>query len=311
MVSAPYPRLRQTLPNGQCVLREGLLFCFFMRRPHDELSRAVTTALDLYLDAIKPGNLGWYVNTGGDVDPVEHKGWAGAIQPLDNKRWTRIREDLSAPAGCFIQLQEHQNQAGGFRFEYLGRERDDIHLPGFVSTVSFWLPTECLEAQGPSRIEQLAKALARELPLDSGYVSLAFNYLLETESVTRFIREHCMDYPGLDIPHLDISMSLGTQVRGAYWLNFYGQPLLEQLGGSEHLRTQLALPEISIEELGARKLLVSLGEWPETGAVESKGIPRAYRLLARELGPHLHEEQPGGFGLSREQLRRWQRRFLD
>jgi hypothetical protein len=305
MVSTPYPRLQQTLPNGQCVLREGLLLCFFMRRPHEELSRAVTAALDLYLDAIRPGSLGWYVNTGGDVDPVEHKGWAGAIQPLDDKRWARVREELNAPSSCFIQLQEHQNQAGGFRFEYLGRERDDINLPGFVSTVSFWLPTEYLEAHGPARAKALAKEIARELPLDSGYVSLAFNYLLEAEAVTRFIRDHCMDYPGLDIPHLGISMSLGTKVRGAYWLNFYGQPLLEQLGGSEHLRTRLVLPGISIEEMGAQKVLVSLGERPELGT------PGAYRLLARELEPHLHEEQSGGFGLSRDQFRRWQRRFLD
>ncbi|ATB37222.1 hypothetical protein CYFUS_002643 [Cystobacter fuscus] len=305
MVSDRYPRLRKTRPHGQCVLREGLLLCFFMKRPHEELSRAITAAMNLYLDAIKPGHLGWYVNMGGDVDPVEHKGWAGAIQPLNDERWARVREDLSSPTGCLIQLQEQPNEAGGFHFEYLGRERDDIHLPGFVSAVSFWLPTEYLEAHGPSHVKELAKALARELPFDSGYASLAFNYLVEADFVTRFIREHCMDYPGMDIPHVDIAMSLGSKVKGAYWLNFYGQSLLEQLGGSEHLRTRLAHPGISIEELDARKVLVSLGEWPEMGAA------RAYHLLARALEPHLHEEQPGWFGFSRDQLQRWQRRFLD
>ncbi|WP_395855602.1 type VI immunity family protein [Cystobacter fuscus] len=305
MVRTRYPRLRQTRPHGQCVLREGLLLCFFMKCPHEELSRAITAALDLYLDAIKPAQLGWYVDMGGDVDPVEHKGWAGAIQALDDKRWARILKELSASTGCLIQLQEQPNEAGGFRFEYLGRERDDINLPGFVSTVSFWLPTEYLEAHGPSHVKELAKALARELPFDLGYASLAFNYLVEADFVTRFIREHCMDYPGMDIPHVDISMSLGSKVKGAYWLNFYGQPLLEQLGGSEHLRTRLEHPDISIEELNARKVLVSLGEWPEMGTTS------AHRILARALEPHLHEEQPGWFGLSREQLRQWQRRFLD
>ncbi|WNG31521.1 DUF3396 domain-containing protein [Cystobacter fuscus] len=254
---------------------------------------------------MKPAQLGWYVDMGGDVDPVEHKGWAGAIQALDDKRWARILKELSASTGCLIQLQEQPNEAGGFRFEYLGRERDDINLPGFVSTVSFWLPTEYLEAHGPSHVKELAKALARELPFDLGYASLAFNYLVEADFVTRFIREHCMDYPGMDIPHVDISMSLGSKVKGAYWLNFYGQPLLEQLGGSEHLRTRLEHPDISIEELNARKVLVSLGEWPEMGTTS------AHRILARALEPHLHEEQPGWFGLSREQLRQWQRRFLD
>jgi hypothetical protein len=302
-----YPRIRLHDDNGLLDLREGLILCFFMRRPHDDISRAVTRALDLYLDAVGHEKLGWYVDMGGDLAPEEYKGWAGAVRPLDGGLWEKVRDELSARASCILQMEEHENQVGGFRFEYHGRPREDLDLPGFVSAVSFWLPTEYLENHGPEHVKELAVALAREIPLDSGYASLAFNYLLESKPVMQFIQEQCFRYPGMDVHHLSTtSMYLGERVRGAYWLNFYGQPLLEQLGGVGGLRARLTLPEVSIEELSEQKVLVSLGKWPEAGDVEQTREMKPYRALARVLEPYLYEE-PG----SRDITRRWQRRILD
>jgi hypothetical protein len=307
MVSEHYPKLRHTLPDGRLVLREGINLCFFMRRPHEAISQAITRALDLYVDAVGDEKLGWYVDMGGDLAPEEHKGWAGAVRPLDGARWEKVRDELSAPSSCILQLEEHENQVGGFRFEYHGRPREDLDLPGFVSAVSFWLPTEYLEKHGPEHVKKLAVALARESPLDSGYASLAFNYLLPSKPVMQLIQEHCLHYPGMDVHHLGTtSMYLGERVRGAYWLNFYGKPLLDQLGGVDGIRTRLTLPGVSIEELSAQKVLVSLGKWPEAGDVEQKTEMKPYRALARVLEPSLYEE-PG----ARDITRRWQRRFLD
>ena len=306
MVSEHYPKFRQTLPDGRTVLREGLVLCFFMRRPHDDISQAVTRTLDLYLDAVGHEKLGWYVDMGGDLEPEEYKGWAGAVRPLDGARWEKVSDELRAPSSCILQLEEHENQVGGFRFEYHGRPREDLDQPGFVSAVSFWLPTEYLEERGPEHVKELAVALARELPLDSGYASLAFNYLLPSRPVMQLIQEQCFRYPGMDVHHVGpTSMTLGERVRGAYWLNFYGQPLLDQLGGVEGLRARLPLPEVSIEELSAQKVLVALGKWPEAGDEKERGM-QPYRALARVLEPYLYEEPS-----SRDITRRWQRRFLD
>jgi hypothetical protein len=113
-----------------------------------------------------------------------------------------------------------------------------------------------------------------------------------------------------DLSHT--SMEIGTKVRGAYWLNFYGQPLLEQFGGKAALRQRLDLPEVTIEELGGEKLMVALGEWPEIGDTEQKGEMGPYRALAHVLEPYLYQEGTRRwFDFSREQLRSWQRRFLD
>ncbi|WP_395835807.1 type VI immunity family protein [Cystobacter fuscus] len=307
MVSKKYPKLRQASPDGRLVLREGLILCFFMRRAHDDISQAVTRALDLYLDAVGHEKLSWYVDMGGDISPEEYKGWAGDVRPLDGGLWAKVRAELSSRDSCILRLEEYENQVGGFHFEYHGRPREDLDLPGFVSAVSFWMPTEYLDTRGPEHVKALAVALARELPLTSGYVSLAFNPLLESKPVMQFIREQCFRYPGMDIPRLDTtSMNLGERVLGAYWLNFYGQPLLNQLGGVAGLRARLALPEVSIEDAGAEKALVSLGKWPEAGDVEQKEEMKPYRALAGVLEPYLYA-QPG----SQATARRWQRRFLD
>ncbi|QRK13859.1 DUF3396 domain-containing protein [Archangium violaceum] len=278
-----------------------------MRRPHEELSAAVTRALDLYLDAAGHEKPGWYVDMGGDHDPEEYKGWAGGMLPLDERLWAKVRDELNSRHSCILRLEEHENQVGGFHFEYHGRPREDLDLPDFVSAVSFWLPTEYLEQQGPDRVKALAVALARELPLTSGYASLAFNSLLESKPVMQFIREHCFLHPGMDVHHIGTtSTNLGDRVRGAYWLNFYGQPLVDRIGGEVGLRKWLTLPEVSTEELGAQKVLVSLGKWPESGDVDQKREMKPYRALARVLEPYLYEE-PG----TQDAVRRWQRRFLD
>jgi hypothetical protein len=310
----PYPRIRRYSKEGNLELREGLILCFFMRHSHDELSAAVTRALDLYLDAVGPEKLGWYVDMQPEYDPDEYNGVEPEMRPLDSTWWARAREELRDPDNCFLQLEEHCTQVGGFHFEYYGRHRDTLDLarePDITSAVSFWLPTEYLEEQGAARVKQLAVAMARELPLNSGYVSPAFNYLVRFREVVQAVHEHCFRYPGLDVHDLsEAAMEIGTRVRGAYWLNFYGPPVLERLGGAEGLREQLRSPDVSIEELGGGKVLVSLGEQPETGDVERKSEMRPYRALARVLEPFLHQQKPDWFSFSPEELRHWERRFM-
>lgn len=310
-----YPKIRRHDSHGQLVLREGLILCFFMRRPHPEIAQAVTRALDIYLNAVGPEKLGWYLAPRTEQDPEGDAGIEAVVHPLDSRGWTIVRDALRDPVSCVLQLEEHENQVGGFHVEYYGRQCSTLELPTcseVVSAVSFWLPTEYLEDRGAVQVREMAVAMARELPINSGYLSLAFNYLVRFKEVVQAIHDQCFRYPGLDVHDLsESSMELGTRVRGAYWLNFYGQPLLAQLGGARGLREQLNSPGVSIEELGEEKVLVALGEEPETGDVKQSRDMRPYQTLARVLKPYLHEERPDWFGFSSDQLRHWQRRFLD
>lgn len=304
-MSERYPRIRRHSENGNLALREGLHLCFFMRRSHGEVASAVARALDVYLHTVGREKLGWYAAPEGEIQPLNDKGW-------EYVRY-RLFDTLQAE-GCPLELLEHSAQVSGYRFEYDGNKLDSpaaARWPGLVSGVSFWLPTEYLEEQGPGRVRQLALALARELPLTSGYASLAFNHL-EVLGLPRLIREFCVQYPGLDVHQLSsTTLAIGTGVRGPYWLNFYGQPLLGQLGGAEGLRSRLSLPTTDVQELEQEKVLVALGEWPVMGGEEQPEVLRPYRELARVLEPHLYEERIRWRTLNPTRMRQWQRRFLD
>jgi hypothetical protein len=116
-----------------------------------------------------------------------------------------------------------------------------------------------------------------------------------------------MDMPGLG----DLSMSLGTRVKGAYWLTFLGQPVLSELGGPVGLRSRLSSPDITVQEMDGERAFVVLGEWPEAGDTEQGRDLPLHRELAHVLEPWLYSEQIPWDGFTPEDMRRWERRFLD
>jgi hypothetical protein len=89
-------------------------------------------------------------------------------------------------------------------------------------------------------------------------------------------------------------------------MNFLGQPVLGALGGAAGLRTRLHSPDTTVQELGNEQAVVTLGQWPEAGDLEQGHTLPAYRELAHVLEPWLYLDRH-----SDEDLRRWERRFLD
>lgn len=295
MTGERYPRIRRHMSNGFLIIRDGFVVTFFMQRHHREISANIQRTLDIYQRTVGEEKLRWYTNAEGEA------------QPLDAGGWSFIQEKLRSENGWPVDLWESETQVGDYRFEYRGRALGTASYqwsPEAVSAVSFWLPTEYLEEQGPARVRALALELAHELPFNTGYVSPAFNTLTDELGVDRILLELSTRLPGMDILDIEISMRIGTCPKGTYWLNFYGQPLLDKLGGVAGLHERLTLPGISVEELQPDKVLVQLGEWPE-----ADGEMRPYRQLARVLEPYLYQESRPV--LPAEDMRRWERRFLD
>jgi hypothetical protein len=302
------PIIRLKSKSGALVTRDGVVVCFFMRRPHGEIAPAVWRALQAYRRAISPHALGWYGSDEGEAVPLDDKGW-------EHIRW----QILERPWGdaWSVDLEEDCSEVGGYNFEYRGFRLDAplfAHDEGAACGVTFSFPTEYLLEHGPAHVRTLALELAHELPFSFGYASLAFVcprgrwYAARRELLAPLSR-----YLGLDLYFLDrTSMVIGARARGAYWLTFLGQPLLGQLGGLEALRPKLAFPEVSfqpLEPLEGERLLMTLGEWPDAiDTAKSHHLPQ-YRALANLLEPFLYEESTGWFSLEKENMRRWIRRL--
>ncbi|MDC0710562.1 DUF3396 domain-containing protein [Stigmatella sp. ncwal1] len=290
--------------RGRVVLRDGLIFCFFMRRSHGEIAAGVWRALQAYRRAIPSDALAWYVKPDGEWDPLEEEGWEFVREEILETPW---------PTGSEVRLQESPVEVCAYSMEYSGKWLDAPAWKGdgeAVSAVAFTLPTEYLQTHGPGQVRALALEMAAELPLSFGYVSLSFISPGGLRNPARkALQELCSRYPGLDVYNLrPTARSIGTRARGAYWHTFLGQPLLGQLGGMESLRERLS-SSISLETLDGERLCLCLGEWPLLGDEQPDDETEPYRALARVLEPHLYEERHPWL-IDEVFERRWLRRFL-
>lgn len=294
-MNAHYPRTRVYADHGPLLMREGISICFYMRRNHQEVTRAVQRSLESFTRAVRPRLLGWYTNEEGE------------LQRLDEQGWKHIQNRLDHPGGASVRLYESDDAVTDYGFHYSG----GIMEEGLndVCSACFWLPTEYLEVHGPGHVRELALELAGPLPFNSGHAGLFFNIF----SRPRNLRELCVRHPGIDLLEQGLlSMDLGTQVRGAYWMTFLGQPVLGELGGAEGLRARLSSPDITLQELEAERVAITLGTWPEAGDTEAGQDLPLHRELARVLEPWLFHQQPiFDLDFPAEDVRCWERRFLD
>jgi len=297
-----YPRIRIHDRNGRLVLREGLNFTFYVRRFHSELLPGLLSSLELYRSVVGPDGLGTYWDMEGDP------------QDLNAASWPRVMKDL-VEANTFITNLANGG-AGEFRYSFAYYAKTaDLPLiafePGWLSAISYRLPTEYLEEQGPARVRELALALAAPLPFYLGYAGLSFN--VETGEVQMpAIRKWCFRYPGLDILDVEwLSWHLFGKVRGVSWMNFLGEPLLGELGGEAGLRSRLHSSGTWVEALDAERVVVTLGEWPEAGDTEGGDTLPAYREFARVLEPWLYHVPYMNHSFTPAEMHHWERRFLD
>jgi hypothetical protein len=298
----PYPP-EVPEPRRHLVVRDSLNITFYMQRPHHEVMHDVAHALDIYRDAVGSQNLSSYV--------THSEQWSD----LDEEGWAAVRKDLLAPeGGGNIVLREWPTVTPGHEFTYFGRLYDFpgyMKFPNETSTVSFWLPTESLEERGAGWVRELALALGVRLPFNSGHAGLSLQTYFDPMSYAE-VREACFAYPGMDIVReSELANHIGTRVKGPHWLTFLGQPVLGESGGAAGLRSRLHSPDTTVENLGADRVVVTLGPRPEAGDQDPGRTLAPYRELARVLEPWLYRERHPWTGFTEDDMRRWERRLLD
>jgi len=303
-MSAHYPKIRIRTDGGHLAVRDGLSVTFYMRRPHHEVAPAVLRSLKAYRAAVRPDALGWYSDD------------EGYFHEMDSAAWDHFQREMLANRQRIFHLKDAGEDEHGYEFRYHGKKLDEASLardPGAVTAVSFWLPTEYLEAHGPGRVRELALELAGPLPFCSGHGGLNFSCEPGLLGVRRVVRELCFRYPGMEFPSLGrTALHIGSRVRGAAWLTFLGQPVLGEVEGVEGLRSRLHSPETTVQSLEGERAVVTLGPWPEAGDTEQGNTLPSYRELARVLEPWLYHEPPLlRSDFTPEDMLRWERRFLD
>ncbi|NMO22033.1 DUF3396 domain-containing protein [Pyxidicoccus fallax] len=301
-----YPRIRlysEFEGERYLTIRDSVNITFYMRTAHRDVARSVLNALETYRRAIGPRLLGWYVDYAGD--------W----QKLDDTGWSFVHDELLQMEGTQLKLAERPDARTGYEFGYQGRPFDlpDYDAsPGELTSLSCWVPTEYLEEHGPARVRELAIELGARLPFQSGHAGLCFHFNEWLVGMTRHVRELCFEYPGLDISTWEsTSTKLGARLKAVQWLTFLGPPVLQEVGGVSGLGSRLRSPETTVQALDGDRAVITLGSWPEAGTTEPERTLAPYRELARLLEPWLFLDRRRLRGFTPEDMRRWERRFLD
>jgi hypothetical protein len=173
------------------------------------------------------------------------------------------------------------------------------------------LPTAFLEERGPERVHALALEVAAELPFNSGYVD--FVLCSSSGDEVEALKLIHSRYPGVHLASSKATMHMNTWVEGVHWMNFLGEPVLGKIGGVAGLRERLSVPGIALQEMSGDRVLITLGDRPEVGDVDSGQTFQPHRALARLLEPHLYRRRPP-FSFCEpipEEVLRWDRRFLE
>lgn len=324
-----YPRIRHHGPSRQgerLLIRETIRVTFYMPHDHVELATGVSRALDSYIRAVGEGPetvCGWAPG-GGEYAALNAEQWARIRHLLRPERLVRFADDHSEDFldrmvkdgfETYLSIDGDPSHPTGYGFTYCARLPWRSPPEGSVSVLSATLPTEYLEQHGPGRVRELALEMASPLLFSTGHAGLAFEFLGSRTRLLPEIRTELFRYPGLDVSRWGLLCCQGTRVDGVHWLNFLGQPVLEELGGAAGLRAWLHSPGTTVQEMEGERALVTLGQWPEAGDLaQGRNLP-AYREFARVLEPWSDAFAPGYVtswrGYTEEEVRRWWRRFLD
>ena len=305
------------------LVRDLVRIVFFVPSDHFQIAAGVSHALDSYLRAVEghPEALSRYTCCYWEPRGLGERGWELIRETLHPKE-RRYFDDYT-PDEAFHPEKEgadphfsiYADDDRGYAFRYHARLPWREPPRNSVSVLQVTLPTEYLEERGADAVRALALDMASRLPFSSGHAGLALASWFPVDEQWDRLRPVILRYPGFDIRDASIHDTLGTRVDGIHWLNFLGQPVLNELGGTSVLRARFQCPPVTVQELEEERVVVTLGPSPETGDLgQGQNLP-AYRELARVLEPWL---EPFPWRLTqftdpsvKEELWRWWRRFLD
>lgn len=309
---ATLPTVREKDPDsGTLYLRDGTILAFFLPMPFGDVAPAILDAFDTYLGTIPPKTLRWAA-IGANADE-----W----RPVAPATLTRCRTLLtgSGPArrsltALTLTDGDEGGDAPGHGIQVIGNKPDPEQADE-VNLFQVFYPTEVLTTEQVDDLVAKACRFAETLPYVCGYGSPALLWAeLESSAAFETARGLVRRYPGYDIQLNESGRSdLGTRVRGARWLTFLGPDLVARLGGADRLRAQLPA-EVTVAPAG-HGLMVRAGRTPELGDRNRRKDTPLLRAVAAVLEPVTLFDEPAmfqcGFVSDDDELRAWERRFLD
>ncbi|WP_233261492.1 type VI immunity family protein [Vitiosangium sp. GDMCC 1.1324] len=317
----------------ELLAREVIRLAFYLPYDHPDIAASVGLALDSYMQAVGEGpeTIDEAFIDDDEGAPLSPERWSAIRQRLRPERHWRFADDYTEVYANRVEKRRYETQIflnggnarNGFSFRYRARIPWRTPAQNKVSVLAATVPTEYLESHGPARVVELARTMASQLQFTTGHAGLSLQLYWPLRSTDGSLRTAAFRYPGIDLrPAWLWEEDVGFHVDGAHWLNFFAPPVLEKLGGTHGLRERLRSKDTTVEELDGDRVVVALGEWPESGDLQQGLTLPAYRELAHALGPLLEPLTRSSpvtwmaagnsfMGFTEEEALGWWRRFRD
>lgn len=301
---ADIPRIRVRAATGRLIIRDGVNINLFLRESHSKLATRISELLQQF----------WHFSNGRfDLFYLDDE---GEFRKVTDTTITAVVSDMTSHRGFEFFACDSDSECAGHAFHYFGIDRESPFFadwPNVVSALQIRLPTEHVVQMGWDAIRRIALLTAEPLPIASGYVSPALNYLGGAAEFPAFKRMKGLGFrhPGFDIHDLTATaLALGDAMRGVYWLNLIGPKLLAKIGGMDGLTRLLAHIGVTVESYGDNCASLQLDPTPEVGNVNRSNVPKKYREVAAALREHLKRDEIDFPEFSPDDMDRWHERFL-
>lgn len=292
---------------GVSVMRDGWVAVFYMQPPRGRHGRAVRDSIERYLDMLSSHALHWTIDEDGYPVEMEAEDIRESLDQIE------AAGDLSAS----MLLMDESSGVSAHRLRYVGIGSDAPNMDSFpdaVSVLFFSFATETVTALGVDRVARFCHQTAALLEVSFAYLSPAFLYAPGAAETPAFstIRQLCRRFKCMDVPYISADMlELGMRSRGAYWMTYLGQALIDRLGGCDTLTQALRPhPEVSVGKIQDGLMVLRAGSHPRAGDVNQREDLSAYAALAAALKPIAYRPSFPFPEFSEEETLEWFDRFV-
>lgn len=292
--------------DGELLVRDLIVAAFFCQKKFADVAASFAEVFERWLARTPEEGRRW-ATVGPDAD---------TFKPVNARVMTAARDQLNVAkakrrdmAALDIGGPEEINPAHRFSFEGDNDLEDDQ-----TCSLEIRFPREAAEKSAVESTVAFLRELAELLPFDSGYAAPALAWGVDSQLTEYYLKAKPLAFrhPGFDVPNSEsTNFSIGTKLRGAYWLNFIGPKALKKLDGAAGLSKALG-KGFTVDAL-KRGVMVRCSTLPEVGDT-NRGQPLPeLRKLAQVIEPVTLFDDRSLIQLfmDPDASARWERRHLD
>lgn len=306
--------LTWTMPNGEVVIRPGLILTVFFAQGYSAEGRQkIAAVFDYFTQRYGERLTGKMLSGAND----------GRYSALRKGGYEALRREATQLEACYalewgLFSEKTQEVAPEYSIETLTSQDLTEERFGKRSYLKVCLPWRELSGdEGAHAFKELVLFVCNTLAVEHGYAGLSPVLPYDFDRYMSFEYPLSQQFAGLVID--SVAYGHGKElknhsIKGVNWLTIVGNELLNKLGGPDKVQQQLHIPGVQVHPYSSG-LIVQAGDYPSLGA-EDEGLPPLYVAVNRVFKPiriadpdQLHYHMPDRESFDKEATLRWYGRF--